>query len=112
MLFLLLQMIPAVFRAIAIFVLSQSVGLINSHLALVLIYVGGMILMNTADERVSRRDPQKIWMSPPAWMAPAALHLYRDHHAVVEAHPRGGGAFLLDWAAGIASLQHHPAYPG
>lgn len=41
MLFLLLQMIPQFSALIAIFVLSQLLGLINSHLALVLIYVGG-----------------------------------------------------------------------
>ncbi len=40
MLFLLLQMIPQFSALIAIFVLSQLLGLINSHLALVLIYVG------------------------------------------------------------------------
>ena len=39
MLFLLLQMIPQFSALIAIFVLSQLLGLINSHLALVLIYV-------------------------------------------------------------------------
>ena len=42
-LFLLLQMIPQFSALIAIFVLSQMLGLVNSHLALVLIYVGGMI---------------------------------------------------------------------
>ncbi|EKK3982072.1 sugar ABC transporter permease [Cronobacter sakazakii] len=47
MLFLLLQMIPQFSALIAIFVLSQLLGLINSHLALVLIYVAGMIPMNT-----------------------------------------------------------------
>lgn len=47
MLFLLLQMIPQFSALIAIFVLAQLLGLINSHLALVLIYVGGMIPMNT-----------------------------------------------------------------
>lgn len=46
-LFLLLQMIPQFSALIAIFVLSQMLGLVNSHLALVLIYVGGMIPMNT-----------------------------------------------------------------
>lgn len=45
--FLLLQMIPQFSALIAIFVLSQMLGLVNSHLALVLIYVGGMIPMNT-----------------------------------------------------------------
>ena len=47
MLFLLLQMIPQFSALIAIFVLSQMLGLVNSHLALILIYVGGMIPMNT-----------------------------------------------------------------
>lgn len=46
-LFLLLQMIPQFSALIAIFVMSQMLGLVNSHLALVLIYVGGMIPMNT-----------------------------------------------------------------
>ena len=46
-LFLLLQMIPQFSALIAIFVLSQMLGLVNSHLALVLVYVGGMIPMNT-----------------------------------------------------------------
>jgi len=47
MLFLLLQMIPQFSALIAIFVLAQMLGLVNSHLALVLVYVGGMIPMNT-----------------------------------------------------------------
>lgn len=47
MLFLLLQMIPQFSALIAIFVLAQMMGLINSHVALVLVYVGGMIPMNT-----------------------------------------------------------------
>lgn len=47
MLFLLLQMIPQFSALIAIFVLAQMLGLVNSHLALILIYVGGMIPMNT-----------------------------------------------------------------
>ena len=46
-LFLLLQMIPQFSALIAIFVLSQMLGLVNSHFALILIYVGGMIPMNT-----------------------------------------------------------------
>ncbi|CDL12112.1 Maltose/maltodextrin ABC transporter, permease protein MalG [Klebsiella pneumoniae IS43] len=58
MLFLLLQMIPQFSALIAIFVLSQLLGLINSHLALVLIYVGGDDPDEyLVDERVSRRDP-------------------------------------------------------
>ncbi|MGL5198329.1 MAG: sugar ABC transporter permease, partial [Aeromonas veronii] len=47
MLFLLLQMVPQFSALIAIFVLAQMLGLVNSHLALVLVYVGGMIPMNT-----------------------------------------------------------------
>ncbi|MGY5581821.1 sugar ABC transporter permease [Vibrio cincinnatiensis] len=46
-LFLLLQMVPQFSALIAIFVLAQMLGLINSHIALVLVYVGGMIPMNT-----------------------------------------------------------------
>jgi arabinogalactan oligomer/maltooligosaccharide transport system permease protein len=59
MLFLLLQMIPQFSALIAIFVLSQLLGLINSHLALVLIYVGDDPDEYLADEGVSRRDPQR-----------------------------------------------------
>lgn len=44
---LLLQMIPQFSALIAIFVLAQMLGLINSHLALILIYAGGQIPMNT-----------------------------------------------------------------
>ncbi|MGX7104978.1 sugar ABC transporter permease [Globicatella sanguinis] len=47
MLFLLLQMIPQFSALIAIFVLAQMLGLINSHWLLILIYVGGQIPMNT-----------------------------------------------------------------
>jgi arabinogalactan oligomer / maltooligosaccharide transport system permease protein len=47
MLFLLLQMIPQFSALIAIFVLAQMLGLLNSHMALILVYVGGMIPMNT-----------------------------------------------------------------
>lgn len=47
MLFLLLQMVPQFSALIAIFVLAQMLGLVNSHMALVLVYVGGMIPMNT-----------------------------------------------------------------
>lgn len=46
-LFLLLQMIPQFSALIAIFVLAQMLGLINSHALLILIYVGGQIPMNT-----------------------------------------------------------------
>jgi arabinogalactan oligomer/maltooligosaccharide transport system permease protein len=47
MLFLLLQMIPQFSALIAIFVLAQLLGMINSHWLLILIYVGGQIPMNT-----------------------------------------------------------------
>ncbi|MBM0065970.1 sugar ABC transporter permease [Alkalicoccobacillus gibsonii] len=47
MLFLLLQMIPQFSALIAIFVLAQMLGLINSHFLLILIYAGGQIPMNT-----------------------------------------------------------------
>lgn len=47
LLFLLLQMIPQFSALIAIFVLAQLLGMINSHWLLILIYVGGQIPMNT-----------------------------------------------------------------
>lgn len=47
MLFLLLQMIPQFSALIAVFVLAQMLGMINSHWLLILIYVGGQIPMNT-----------------------------------------------------------------
>lgn len=47
LLFLLLQMIPQFSALIAIFVLAQMLGLINSHWLLIFIYVGGQIPMNT-----------------------------------------------------------------
>lgn len=47
MLFLLLQMIPQFSALIAIFVLAQMLGLINSHWLLIFIYAGGQIPMNT-----------------------------------------------------------------
>ncbi|MEK4566375.1 sugar ABC transporter permease [Alkalihalobacillus sp. FSL R5-0424] len=47
MMFLLLQMIPQFSALIAIFVLAQMLGLINSHFLLILIYAGGQIPMNT-----------------------------------------------------------------
>lgn len=46
-LFLLLQMIPQFSALIAIFVLAQMLGLVNSHLLLILIYTGGQIPMST-----------------------------------------------------------------
>jgi len=46
-LFLLLQMIPQFSALIAIFVLAQMLGLINSHGLLILLYVGGLIPMNS-----------------------------------------------------------------
>lgn len=45
--FLLLQMIPQFSALIAIFVLAQMLGLVNSHLLLILIYTGGQIPMST-----------------------------------------------------------------
>ncbi|MGO4936257.1 sugar ABC transporter permease [Fundicoccus sp. Sow4_H7] len=47
MMFMLLQMIPQFSALIAIFVLGQMLGLINNHMFLVFIYVGGQIPMNT-----------------------------------------------------------------
>ena len=47
LLFMLLQMIPQFSALIAIFVLAQLLGMINSHWLLILIYVGGQIPMNT-----------------------------------------------------------------
>lgn len=45
--FLILQMIPNFAALIAIFVLANVTGLINTHLGLILIYIGGSIPMNT-----------------------------------------------------------------
>lgn len=45
--FLALQMIPNFAALIAIFVLANRTGLIDTHLGLILIYVGGQIPMNT-----------------------------------------------------------------
>ncbi|WP_144550877.1 maltosaccharide ABC transporter permease MalD [Bacillus mycoides] len=45
--FLILQMIPNFSALIALYVLAQLAGLIDTHLALILIYVGGAIPMNT-----------------------------------------------------------------
>jgi len=47
MLFMLLQMIPQISALIAIFVLAQMLGMLNSHWMLILLYVGGLIPMNT-----------------------------------------------------------------
>lgn len=46
-LFLLLQMIPQFSALVAIFVLAQLLGLINSHWLLIMLYIGGQIPMNT-----------------------------------------------------------------
>jgi arabinogalactan oligomer / maltooligosaccharide transport system permease protein len=46
-LFLILQMIPNFAALIAIFILAQLTGLLDTHLGLILIYVGGQIPMNT-----------------------------------------------------------------
>jgi arabinogalactan oligomer / maltooligosaccharide transport system permease protein len=45
--FLILQMIPNFAALIAIFVLALITGLLDTHLALILVYVGGAIPMNT-----------------------------------------------------------------
>ncbi len=45
--FLILQMIPNFAALIAIFVLANVTGLVNTHLGLILIYIGGSIPMNT-----------------------------------------------------------------
>ena len=47
MLFMLLQMIPQISALIAIFVLAQMLGMLNNHWMLILLYVGGLIPMNT-----------------------------------------------------------------
>ncbi|MGL4819219.1 MAG: sugar ABC transporter permease, partial [Bacilli bacterium] len=47
LLFLVLQMIPTFSALIALFVLANMLGLVDSHLALVFVYVGGSIPMNT-----------------------------------------------------------------
>ncbi|MXV40174.1 arabinogalactan oligomer ABC transporter permease GanQ [Bacillus subtilis] len=46
-LFLLLQMIPQFSALIVLFVLAQILGMINSHWLLILLYIGGLIPMNT-----------------------------------------------------------------
>ena len=47
MTFLILQMIPNFAALIAIYVLAMRTGLLDTHLGLVLLYVGGQIPMNT-----------------------------------------------------------------
>lgn len=47
MTFLILQMIPNFAALIAIYVLAVQTGLINTHLALILLYTGGLLPMNT-----------------------------------------------------------------
>jgi arabinogalactan oligomer/maltooligosaccharide transport system permease protein len=47
MMFLLLQMIPQFAALIALFVLAQILGMMNSHWLLILLYIGGQIPMNT-----------------------------------------------------------------
>lgn len=47
MTFLILQMVPNFAALIAIFVLALLTGLLDSHLGLILVYVGGQIPMNT-----------------------------------------------------------------
>ncbi|WP_226667874.1 sugar ABC transporter permease [Metabacillus litoralis] len=46
-LFLLLQMIPQFSALIALFVLAQILGMMNNHWLLILLYIGGLIPMNT-----------------------------------------------------------------
>ncbi|MER2175069.1 MAG: sugar ABC transporter permease [Carnobacterium sp.] len=46
-LFLLLQMIPQFSALIALYVLAQMLGLMNSHWLLIVLYTGGQIPMNT-----------------------------------------------------------------
>ncbi|MFD1357247.1 sugar ABC transporter permease [Fictibacillus halophilus] len=47
LLFLILQMIPQFVAILAIYILAFQVGLLDTHLALILVYVGGLIPMNT-----------------------------------------------------------------
>ncbi|MGC4375345.1 sugar ABC transporter permease [Fictibacillus sp. Mic-4] len=47
MLFLILQMVPQFVAILAIYILANLVGLLDTHLALILVYVGGLIPMNT-----------------------------------------------------------------
>ncbi|MFO6496638.1 MULTISPECIES: sugar ABC transporter permease [Bacillus] len=46
-LFLLLQMIPQFSALVALFVLAQMLGMMNSHWLLIMLYIGGLIPMNT-----------------------------------------------------------------
>lgn len=46
-LFLLLQMIPQFSALVALFVLAQMLGMMNSHWLLIVLYTGGQIPMNT-----------------------------------------------------------------
>lgn len=46
-LFLLLQMIPQFSALVALYVLAQMLGMMNSHWLLIMLYVGGQIPMNT-----------------------------------------------------------------
>ncbi|WP_321826564.1 sugar ABC transporter permease [Bacillus paralicheniformis] len=46
-LFMLLQMIPQFSALVALFVLVQMLGMMNSHWLLILLYIGGLIPMNT-----------------------------------------------------------------
>ncbi|MBY6036371.1 sugar ABC transporter permease [Fictibacillus nanhaiensis] len=47
LLFLILQMIPQFVAILAIYILTYQIGLLDTHLALILVYVGGLIPMNT-----------------------------------------------------------------
>ncbi|MBY6271371.1 MAG: sugar ABC transporter permease [Caldibacillus debilis] len=46
-LFLLLQMVPQFSALVALFVLAQMLGMMNSHWLLIFLYIGGLIPMNT-----------------------------------------------------------------
>lgn len=46
-LFLLLQMIPQFSALVALYVLAQMLGMMNSHWLLIMLYIGGQIPMNT-----------------------------------------------------------------
>ncbi|MEE2577688.1 ABC transporter permease subunit, partial [Pseudomonas aeruginosa] len=41
------QMIPQFSALVALFVLAQMLGMMNSHWLLILLYIGGLIPMNT-----------------------------------------------------------------
>ncbi|EIT84555.1 cyclodextrin transport system permease protein [Fictibacillus macauensis ZFHKF-1] len=47
LLFLVLQMVPQFVAVLALYILASLVGLLDSHFGLILVYVGGLIPMNT-----------------------------------------------------------------